>query len=428
MARFFNAASFGTWGRNLVVTVDHHTKDENSVTPPPDTNLFNLTIFDDPAKFLDSTKQGGSGARETFLNVSRDANSARFVGKILAEQSSLVRVATVGSARPAAAAVPATATSGHDGVSATAQNAAAAEVEGSETDKTGIYALLKADIFNLLCIPPLTIVTAPSTVPNTVVDVPIASTWEKASKLCEDRRALLIVDAPRSWTLNSASADYPAKKVGDFSAIVRKNAALYFPTVRIPDPLQEGGLDDFAPCGIVAGVMSRTDAERGIWKAPAGIDASMRGVVGTSVLGVPVAMNDKENGDFNPLGINCLRSFPNVGHVVWGARTLRRRRCAGVRMEVRAGAPVRAFYRRESLPWHAVGRVRAERRTLVGADSAESWRLHAQPISAGRVSGQDAAGSLFREMRQRDDDPERHQSAASSISSSVLRRSNQPSS
>ncbi|HTF91653.1 MAG TPA: phage tail sheath C-terminal domain-containing protein [Verrucomicrobiae bacterium] len=317
-----HAASFGTWGRNLIVTVDHHTKDENSVTPPPDTNLFNLTIFDDPAKFLDSTKQGGSGARETFLNVSRDANSARFVGKILAEQSSLVRVATVGSARPAAAAVPATATSGHDGVSATAQNVAAAEVEGSETDKTGIYALLKADIFNLLCIPPLTIVTAPSTVPNTVVDVPIASTWEKASKLCEERRALLIVDAPRSWTLNSASADYPAKKVGDFSAIVRKNAALYFPTVRIPDPLQEGGLDDFAPCGIVAGVMSRTDAERGIWKAPAGIDASMRGVVGTSVLGVPVAMNDKENGDFNPLGINCLRSFPNVGHVVWGARTL----------------------------------------------------------------------------------------------------------
>ena len=169
----------------------------------------------------------------------------------------------VGSARPAAAAVAATATSGHDGVSATAQNAAAAEVEGSETDKTGIYALLKADIFNLLCIPPLTIVTAPSTVPNTVVDVPIASTWEKAAKLCEDRRALLIVDAPRSWTLNSGSADYPAKKVGDFSAIVRKNAALYFPTVRIPDPLQEGSLDDFAPCGIVAGVMSRTDAERG---------------------------------------------------------------------------------------------------------------------------------------------------------------------
>jgi phage tail sheath protein FI len=317
-----SASSPGTWGRNLVATVDHHTKDETSVTPPPDTNLFNLTIFDDPAKFLDSDKRGGSGAREIFLNVSRDSNSGRFVGKILAEQSSLVRLVSVGNARPAAANVPATAASGNDGVTATTQITAAAEVEGSENDKTGIYALLKADLFNLLCVPPLTIVTAPSTVPNTVVDVPIAGTLEKAAKLCEDHRALLIVDAPRSWNLDSAGANYPTKKIGDFSGIVRKNAALYFPLVRIPDPLQEGSLNDFAPCGIIAGVMSRTDAERGVWKAPAGLEAALRGVVGTSVAGTPIALNDKENGDFNPLGINCLRSFPNVGHVVWGARTL----------------------------------------------------------------------------------------------------------
>ena len=314
------ASSPGTWGRNLVATVDYHTKDENA--PTPDTNLFNLTILDDPGKFLDSDKRGGSGARETFLNVSRDSNSARYVGKILTEQSSLVRLVSVGNARPAAATVNATAASGNDGVAATTQAAAAAEVEGSENAKTGIYALLKADLFNLLCIPPLTIVTPPSTVPNTVVDVPITGTLEKAATLCESHRALLIVDAPRSWNLDSAGANYPAKKIGDFSAITRKNAALYFPLVRLPDPLQEGSLDDFAPCGIVAGVMSRTDAERGVWKAPAGLEAALRGVVGTSVAGVAIALNDKENGDFNPLGINCLRSFPNVGHVVWGARTL----------------------------------------------------------------------------------------------------------
>ena len=315
-----HAASPGTWGRNLVATVDHHTKDENSVTP--DTNLFNLTIFDDPAKLLDSDKRGGTGAREIFLNVSRDSNSARFVGKILNEQSSLVRLFSVGASRPSAAAVPATAASGNDGAAAATQAAAAAEVEGSENDKTGIYALLKADLFNLLCIPPLTTVVAPSTVPNTVVDVPIAGTLEKAATLCESRRALLIVDAPRDWNLDSGGTNYPTKKIGDFSGIVRKNAALYFPLVRIPDPLQENSLDDFAPCGIVAGIMSRTDAERGVWKAPAGLEAALRGVVGTSVAGVPIALNDKENGDFNPLGINCIRSFPNVGTVVWGARTL----------------------------------------------------------------------------------------------------------
>ena len=68
--------------------------------------------------------------------------------------------------------------------------------------------------------------------------------------------------------------------------------------------------------------MSRTDTERGVWKAPAGIDASLRGVVGLSISGVPATLNDKENGDLNPLGINCVRGFPVIGNVVWGARTL----------------------------------------------------------------------------------------------------------
>ncbi len=309
------AANPGTWGKNLVVTVDHATK------KPDDTNLFNLSILDDddPKKALDSARRGGSGAREVFLNVSRDANSPRFVTKIIAEQSNLVRVTGVGNARPAAASVPAAPTSGNDGTGAANQNDVAAEVEGKGEDKTGIYALLKTDIFNLLCIPPLTIVKTDEV---SVVDVPITPLWTSAAVLCEKRRALLIVDAPSSWTLNSAAAEYPTKKIGDFSGITRKNAALYFPMVRMPDPLQDGILADFAPCGIIAGIMSRTDSERGVWKAPAGIEAAMRGVSGTSVVGVPMAMNDKENGDFNPLGINCLRTFPNIGHVVWGARTL----------------------------------------------------------------------------------------------------------
>jgi phage tail sheath protein FI len=64
--------------------------------------------------------------------------------------------------------------------------------------------------------------------------------------------------------------------------------------------------------------MARTDAQRGIWKAPAGIDASLNGVQGLEVI-----LTDAENGMLNPLGINCLRSFPAIGPVVWGARTLR---------------------------------------------------------------------------------------------------------
>ena len=64
--------------------------------------------------------------------------------------------------------------------------------------------------------------------------------------------------------------------------------------------------------------MSRTDEQRGVWKAPAGIDASLNGIQG-----LQVNLSDPENGQLNPLGLNCLRSFPVYGRVVWGARTLR---------------------------------------------------------------------------------------------------------
>jgi phage tail sheath protein FI len=68
----------------------------------------------------------------------------------------------------------------------------------------------------------------------------------------------------------------------------------------------------------VAGVIARTDAQRGIWKAPAGVDAAVNGVAGTAV-----RLTDADSGRLNPLGVNCLRTFPTAGTVVWGARTLR---------------------------------------------------------------------------------------------------------
>jgi len=72
------------------------------------------------------------------------------------------------------------------------------------------------------------------------------------------------------------------------------------------------------PCGAVAGVFARTDAARGVWKAPAGLEATVNGVSQ-----VKVPLTDAENGQLNQLGINCIRTFPLAGSVVWGARTLR---------------------------------------------------------------------------------------------------------
>ena len=105
----------------------------------------------------------------------------------------------------------------------------------------------------------------------------------------------------------------------NLSGINARNAALYFPRVLEADPLSQGQEDTFAPCGIIAGIMARTDSQRGVWKAPAGLDASINGI-----LGFDVELKDDDSGTLNPLGINCLRSFPPVGgRVVWGARTLR---------------------------------------------------------------------------------------------------------
>jgi hypothetical protein len=183
-------------------------------------------------------------------------------------------------------------------------------VLGVENDKTGLYALKKADLFNLLCIPPDT------RDGDTSKDV-----YGPAMRFCRDRRAMLIVDPPNSWGANkvTAAATAQAGLAGlGLNGTEARNAALYFPRVIESDPLRDGQPDTFVPCGIVAGVMARTDTTRGVWKAPAGQDASLNGTSG-----LQVNLSDAENGMLNPLGINCLRTFAPAGRVVWGSRTLR---------------------------------------------------------------------------------------------------------
>jgi phage tail sheath protein FI len=86
----------------------------------------------------------------------------------------------------------------------------------------------------------------------------------------------------------------------------------------MPDPRQEGRLRAFPPSGVIAGIYARTDANRGVWKAPAGIDASLNGV-----RYLEKNLIDGESGNLNKKAVNALRSFPIYGAVAWGARTCR---------------------------------------------------------------------------------------------------------
>ena len=98
-------------------------------------------------------------------------------------------------------------------------------------------------------------------------------------------------------------------------------------------------------------------------------------------------LTDGENGQLNPLGVNCLRTLPGDRPRRLGRAHAARRRPARLRVEVRPGPAPGAVHRGEPLPRHAVGGVRAERRAAVGADPAQRRRVHAEPVPAGRVPG-----------------------------------------
>lgn len=297
------AASEGAWGSNLRLAVDH------DIDPDADANtVFNLTVVEiEPASNQRRTT-------ETFRNISIEPDAPRFVTKVLEQQSALLRVldpyiGAFPTVRPQAigalsdlSSLGAPTSNGSNGSSLTPT-----EYNGSFDDKEGIYALRKADLFNLLCLPP----------PTRSGDMD-EGVLANALTFCRDERAVLIVDPPSGWRTAAAARTALTSIPATFSLARDNYAAMYFPRVKMADPLKENRIEEFVPCGVVAGIIARTDAQRGVWKAPAGQEATMIGV-----RGLAVKLTDGENGQLNPLGLNCLRSFPVVGNVVWGSRTWR---------------------------------------------------------------------------------------------------------
>jgi phage tail sheath protein FI len=355
------ASSPGLWGNKLraeiVLVTDPEAKKALGLQSGDD--LFNLILRD----------SAPGGARETIANLTVLKDSVRRVDKVLAAESSLARwdgdwpaadptgiaAATADTdtketavtdaekefaakknewvtAKNAVPQVPTTVTAAKTAMDAaetalkTAQKDAGAEEAklggksgkpldlgayvGEADKKTGLQALVKADLFNLLCIPP-----------DTQGGDTLPAVYQAAMQFCTDHRAMLLVDSPAAWSANRETAASKARDGLDdlgLSGVAARNAAIYFPRVRESDPLRDGRTETFVPCGIIAGVMARTDTQRGVWKAPAGLDAALNGIVA-----LDAELNDQENGLLNPRGINCLRAFPVYGRVVWGARTLR---------------------------------------------------------------------------------------------------------
>lgn len=157
------------------------------------------------------------------------------------------------------------------------------------------------DLFNLLIMPRA----------NGQSDTQREALWGIASAFCLRRRAFLLVDPRSKWkTTDNVDSEIAQLRIG----LIKDHAAVYWPRVQIP--AASGGLRTIDPSGSIAGVMARIDSNRGVWKAPAGIEASI-----INVRALEYSMSDPENGIINPQAVNAIRTFP-TGIVSWGARTM----------------------------------------------------------------------------------------------------------
>jgi phage tail sheath protein FI len=293
------AASPGLWGTNVEVAV-------GSVKGK--SNLFNLVV-------REVATQGDRKLvvnNEVHLNLSMDQTSARYVEAVLKEDSSLVRVSSVGDGDipiPCSVDVTSATVIAETDPAKTVFQALNSEASDgtTPTDSTswisGIKTLDKIApfIFNILCLPGITDLAAASTI------------YSEAEAYCEGKRAFLIVDIPSTINTNEEMQKW-MNDTGD--SLRHKNAAVYYPWFEIADRLKEDRPLAVAPSGTLAGIYARTDAARGIWKAPAGTEAVLRGAT------LKIRLTDLENGGFNQIGVNILRNFPIYGNICWGSRTL----------------------------------------------------------------------------------------------------------
>ncbi len=283
----------GTWGNHLRLEVQraipgyHAGRRRN--------NTFSLIIRDI-----------SSGAQEIIEHVGFLDNDRRIDRVLHAESTLICADEDIDYRRRhlSATRVPRPFTGGVDSLPLTVLDYA-----GSVEHNTGIYALETANIFNLLCIPP-----------DKREGETHPSVYRQAMEYCEKRRAMLLIDAPSGW--KSASDILNDRNYQSISSETTagsgRNAALYFPRVKANDPLRNNKTDTYVPSGSIAGMIARTDLQRGVWKAPAGMEAVLHGAQELSV-----QVSDADNNLLNPLGVNCLRSFQGSGIVVWGSRTLR---------------------------------------------------------------------------------------------------------
>ncbi len=189
------------------------------------------------------------------------------------------------------------------------------DLEGLQDERTGVRGIFEIDDVNILACPDIMRAYEAG-----IMDLDqVHSIMELMISMCEGALSGETPNPPnRMVVLDTPPDQVKPQQVAQWLASFNRRsmfAALYYPWIQVPNPRNANRPILVPPCGHVMGVWSRTDETRGVYKAPAN-------EVPRGVLGLAYETNFREQELLNPLGINCLRSFPNRGIRIWGARTL----------------------------------------------------------------------------------------------------------
>ncbi|MBZ0237430.1 MAG: phage tail sheath subtilisin-like domain-containing protein [Deltaproteobacteria bacterium] len=276
-----------------------------------------LAIASTPTAARITTAAGVAGAQGPVISVDRYDYKRLSITEVVTALAPAVLVKNLGFTtvargyganspnnplvRPTAttASTPVLVAGGTDGSGAITSS----DYAGTIIDRTGVHALDGLDV-NIVALPGK----------NDFAHIAVNVAY------CDSRGdCFALIDGPGTVERNVEIKPDEARLFIDSLPSRSKNAAMFYPWIQVPDPTGIGRNPTrfVAPSGHVAGIFARTDITRGVWKAPAGIEATV-----PQAVGLQARVLDSDQDLLNPASLNCLRQFPGVGIVSWGSRTL----------------------------------------------------------------------------------------------------------
>jgi uncharacterized protein len=268
------------------------------------TGLGAATIMLTP-KYFTLTVVSDTAGTETFSNLSMDPRHSKYFANVVSSTAVTITVADPPSTTPPPNNMPINLVATHL-ASGAADNLSA--ITTADYHK-GIDTLQKVTDVNLLCVPD----AAPNggSYPFHAADTQDIQSYMVAH--CEkmkDRFAIIDCTEVAASTTDFSSLKAQRQSLSSSNGY----GAFYFPWIAISNPLGSGRIF-VPPSGHVGGVYANNDNNFGVFKAPANEQI-------TNALATEVAVTDDMQGPWNDIGINVIRSFPNEGILIWGARTI----------------------------------------------------------------------------------------------------------